>query len=105
MQWVEEFLGQLEGSLEWQSLGTISWRFVEDENWLLLAPSILEVVGGANDGETVYPFYSLDVSHLVEVFDEVPAMHWNTMHDEFSLEGKIDGEDAWVTFSIGPLRR
>ncbi len=25
------------------------------------------------------------------------------MNDEFSLEGKIDGDDAWITFSSGPF--
>lgn len=81
--------------------GTLSWRFVEDG--LLLAPTLVEIVGGAEDGEMVYPFFSLDVSHLVAVFDEVPNMHWNTMHDEFSLEGKIAGEDAWITFFRVPF--
>lgn len=91
MEWVETVLRQLDGSLECQSEGTISWRFIEDENCLLLAPSVIEIVGGAEDGETVYPFYSLAVSQLVQVFDELPDMHWDTMNDEFSLEGKIDG--------------
>jgi hypothetical protein len=103
MRWVEKFLDRLDQSLEWRSLGTMAWRFHEDERWLQISPRPLEVVGGADDGGTVYPFYSLNVSHLIEVFDGVPEMLWTTMNGEFSLEGKIDGNDAWITFHEAPL--
>src|SRR5689334_15216186 len=103
MRWVEKFLDRLDESLEWQSLGTISWRFLQEENWLQIAPSPLEVIGGADDGESVYPFYALHVAHLIEVFGEAPEMLWNTMTDEFNVEGKIDGSDAWITFFKSPF--
>lgn len=103
MGWVEKFLDQLDLSLEWQSLGTLAWRFYEDEGWLQIAPASLEVVGGADDGETVFPFFSLHVAKLIEVFDDVPDMLWTTMDGEFSLEGKIDGHDAWVTIHEAPF--
>src|SRR5450432_2352473 len=99
MRWFEKVLDQLEQSLEWMSPGALSWRFDEEENWLRLAPSVIEVVGGADDGESVYSFFSLDVSHLIEIFDELPEMIWNTMSNEFWVEGKVDGEDAWITLS------
>lgn len=103
MRWVEKFLDQLDVSLEWQSEGTLAWRFYEEEGWLQIAPCPLEVVGGADDGETVYPFYSLHVAELIEIFDAVPDMLWTTMNGEFSLEGKIDGDDAWITFYEAPF--
>jgi hypothetical protein len=103
MRWVEKVLDQLEQSLEWQSPGALSWRFHEDEHWLRLAPSVVELVGGADDGESVYPFFSLHLSYLIEIFDQLPEMIWNTMGNEFSLEGKINGEDAWITFSRDPF--
>ena len=103
MRWLEKVLDQLDQALEWQSPGAISWRFHEDENWLGLAPSVVELVGGADDGESVYSFFSLHLSHLIEIFDELPEMLWNTMTNEFSLEGKIDGEDAWITLSREPF--
>jgi hypothetical protein len=102
-QWMGKFLDQLDEALEWQSPGSISWRFQAEENWLRLAPSLVELVGGAHDGESVYPFYSLNISHLIAIFDELPEMSWNTMYDEFSMEGHIDGEDVWITFSREPL--
>ncbi len=103
MRWVDECLERLNEALELRSPGTISWRFHEDENWLRLGPSLVELVGGAEDGEPVYPFFSLHVSHLIEIFDELPEMLWDTMNNEFSLEGKIAGDDAWITFSSEPF--
>lgn len=103
MKWVETFLDRLDPALEWSSPGTLSWRFHKDENWLRLAPALVEIVGGADDGEPVYPFYSLHVSHLIEIFDDVPEMKWDTMNNEFSVEGQIHGDDAWITFSKEPF--
>lgn len=103
MRWVEKFLDQVEQALEWQSLGTISWRFHEPENWLRIAPCPIELIGGAEDGATAYPFFFLHLSNLIERFDELPEMFWDTMNNEFSLEGKIDGDDAWITFSRAPF--
>lgn len=103
MQWVETFLDKLGEALELKSPGTMSSRFNEVENWLLLAPSAVELFGGANDRESVYPFYSLHVSNLIEIFDEPPVMLWDTMNKEFSIEGKIDGDGAWITFSSEPF--
>lgn len=103
MRWVEKVLDQLDQSLEWQSLGTLSWRFHESEHWLRIAPCSVELVGGANDGEAVYPFFFLHLSNLIAIFDELPEMFWDTMNNEFSLEGQIGGEDAWITFSRVPF--
>ena len=103
MRWVEKFLDQLSEALEQRSPGTMSWRFHEDENWLRVAPALVELIGGADDGEPVFPFYSLHVSHLLEIFDELPEMLWDTMSNEFSVEGQIDGDDAWITFSQDPF--
>ena len=103
MEWVEKFLDKLGEALELQSLGTISWRFDEVENWLQVAPALVEIVGGADDGESVFPFFSLHVSHLIGIFDEPPEMLWDTMKNEFSVEGRIEGDDAWITFSREPF--
>ena len=51
----------------------------------------------------MYPFYSLHISHLIEIFDEPPELRWDTMNNEFSVEGRIDGDDVWVTFSREPF--
>ena len=56
MDLVEKFLDQLGEVIEMQSPGTISWRFIEIENWLLVAPCPIELVGGPDDGESIIPF-------------------------------------------------
>lgn len=103
MEWVDAFLDRLDEAVEWHSPGKLCCRYVPDEDRLLIAPAVLEMVGGADDGESVFPFFTLHVSHLIEVFDEFPEMMWNTMLNEFSIEGKIDGEEAWVTISREPF--
>jgi hypothetical protein len=103
MRWVEKFLDKLDEALEWQSPGTISRRFNEVENWLQLAPSPVELFRGADDGDSVYHFYSVHISRLIEIFDELPEILWNMMNNEFSVEGRIDGDDAWITFSKNPF--
>jgi hypothetical protein len=102
-RWVEKFLDRLDEALEWQSMGTLAWRFHPDDGWLQIAPCPFEVVGGADDGESVFPFFSLHVTHLIEIFDAMPEMQWNTMNGELSLEGKIGGSDAWVTLQQAPF--
>ncbi len=53
MRWVEKLFDQIDQSLEWQSRETMAWRFSEEDNGLTIAPCPLEVVGGADDGESV----------------------------------------------------
>lgn len=103
MTWVQKAIDQLDRALEWSSLGKMSWRYDEEDSCLTLAPALLEVVGGADDGEAVYPFYSLDVSAFGEVFDEPPTTMWAGMSNELSMEGVIDGNDAWIVFRREPF--
>ena len=103
MKWVQKALNQLDRALEWSSLGKISWRYAQEESCLTLAPALLEVVGGADDGEAVYPFYSLEVSAFGEVFDEPPSTLWNGMTNELSMEGRIGGDNAWIIFRREPF--
>ena len=103
MEWVDKVFDKLVEAFEMQSPGNITTRFIEVENWLRVAPSPVEVVGGVDDGQSIYPFYSLQMSVLVELFDEPPEIFWDTMSNELSVEGQIDGEDAWITFSSEPF--
>lgn len=103
MQWVDLFLEQLQGAIEGHAPGSISWRYNPEENELRVAPGLVELVGGAEDGETVFPTYGLDVSHVIQVFDEPPVVLWNTMDNELCMEGLIAGEEAWVIFSREPF--
>lgn len=103
MQWVDLFLEQLQGAIEGHAPGSISWRFNSDENELRIAPGLVELVGGAQDGETVFPTYWLDISQVIEVFDAPPQVHWNTLDNEICIEGLIAGEEAWIIFARDPF--
>lgn len=101
--WVERAVEHLQSCLEIESLGGVSWRFVEVEGLMIIAPSLLEMVGGRNDGEEIYSFFNLDVGELVEVFDEPPVIYWSTREQMVSLEGRIGGEDAWLQIRSLPF--
>jgi len=70
---------------------------------LIIAPVLAEIVGGAEDGEEVFPFFSMHLAALAQAFDALPEMSWDTMHDDLHVEGEIDGEDAWITIQKFPF--
>ena len=70
---------------------------------LIIAPALAEIVGGAEDGEAVFPFFSMHLAALAQAFDALPEMSWDTMYDELHVEGEIDGEDAWITIRKFPF--
>lgn len=101
--WLERLISQIEACLELGSLGGIDVRYNESEEQLIIAPDIAELVGGPDDGEEVFPFFSLHVTALLEVFEKHPEVTWHTMHDELWVEGRIDGQDAFVIFRRHPF--
>ena len=106
--WVEKLLEETDRFLEGHSPGPLEFRFVEAEGQLVIAPGLVEMVGGSEDGTEAYPFFSVHLSGLMELFDQPPEVLWTTMHDELHVdglhvEGKIDGQDAWVTFQKAPF--
>ena len=104
MHWYQELLDELDESVEWLSgLGQLSWRFVESENQLLLAPSVAEVVGGKDDGETVFPSYILHVSPIVELFTAPPEIAWDTSEGQLDIEGQYKEQDVLVSFRATPF--
>lgn len=102
-QWVEHFCALLGEFVELESPGTIEWRFVPREQQLVVAPGLLELVGGAEDGEVVYPYFVVHLRELAEEFDSPPSLEWNTMHDELWVSGEMDGEEAFVILRKEPF--
>ena len=101
--WIHRALDRLEACLELQSLGGISWRLTDDE-LLIVAPVRIEVVGGRDDGSDVFPLFVFDVGAFVEIFDEPPDVRWATgPMPSVSIEGKIDGEAAWIEVQAEPF--
>ncbi len=80
-------------------------RFSPEECQLIIAPALAEIVGGAEDGEEVFSFFSMHLAALTQAFDALPEMSWDTMHDDLHVEGEIDGEDDWTRSRGSRLRR
>jgi len=102
-QWVDVILDVLEGCIEGYSPGSFELQFSPVECQLIIAPVLAEIVGGAEDGEEVFPFFSTHLAALAQAFDALPEMSWDTMHDDLHVEGEIDGEDAWITIQKFPF--
>ena len=103
-QWVDAILDVLQGCIEGYGPGSFELRFSPGECRLIIAPVLDEIVGGAEDGEEVFPFFSMHLTELAQAFDALPEMSWDTMHDKLHVEGEIDGEDVWITIQKFPLK-
>jgi hypothetical protein len=101
--WIARAIERFDTCLELNSPGGMSWRFVEDDHLLIIAPSTIEMVGGRDDGESIFPSFHLDVGDLAGVFDEPPQISWSTREQTVSLEGKIAGKDAWIEVQSEPF--
>jgi len=49
-------------------------RFSPEECQLIIAPALAEIVGGADDGEAAFPFFSMHLAALAQAFDALPEM-------------------------------
>ncbi len=81
------------------------WLNEADEFWEVTVHSTpVELVGGAVDGEIVYPLFSLDLLGLSSCFDEVTDFRWHA-HDlspqasdgpHLTVEGVYQGHSVWL---------
>jgi len=92
--WTDKVLDQLETFLELASPGDFDTRLIEEDDHLLMAPDLVEMVGGPDDGAECYPFITVRLRELLELFDEVLGATWNTQHRELDVHGKIDGKNV-----------
>ena len=100
-RWIDGLLAKLESFVELQSPGSLDIRYGEGE--LVVAPDVLELVGGENDGDEVFAFFNVELNALMDEFDERPEVTWNTMHDELWVDGRIGGTAAFVIFRRNPF--
>ncbi len=68
-QWVDAILDVLEGCIEGYSPGSFELQFSPMECQLMVAPAMAEIVGRAEDGEEVFPFFSMHLAALAQTFD------------------------------------
>lgn len=101
-RWVDIALDHLNMCLELDALGGVAWRMAED-SMLVVAPSLVEMIGGSTDGEEVFSFFSFDICEFVKVFDKLPAINWSTRDASVMIEGKINGHEVLIDVRSQPF--
>ena len=86
---------------ESHSLGSFELRFSPEECQLIIAPAVPEMVGGAEDGEEVFPFFSIHLAELAKAFDALPMARWIMLQ---KLPFNDDVQPRWL-LEEGVLRR
>ena len=105
--WLSALVEEVAAYLEAHSaLGGLGWRYQDGEDLLELVvyPTSVQLVGGAEDGTIVMPGFSLDVLALSAVFERVTALSWQAHAwgpddadgPHCSLEGTYHGHAVWL---------
>ncbi len=103
--WLDALLEAVGACMEADSpMGPLGWRYGEEAGFweIVVYPTQVELVGGADDGAVVWPGFSVDLEQLRSVFDSVTAMGWNALglHDPDSpyvyVEGIYDGHEVFL---------
>ena len=77
--WMENLVEVISECVEAQSpMGPLGYRYLaQGDPWeLMVYPTPVELVGGADDGAVVNPGFSLDLQALLAHFDRVEAFQW-----------------------------
>ena len=107
--WLEGFANDAARSmLDSEMIAPIGCHYHYNENrneWeVTVFISATEVVGGARDGMLVPCCVQLNVSHVIELFAEMPTVHWQSgpiqeddeVHQHVSFEGRVHGHNVWL---------
>jgi hypothetical protein len=111
--WMENLVEVISECVEAQSpMGPLGYRYLAqgDPCELLIYPTPVELVGGAEDGAVVIPGFSLDLHVLLAHFDQVEACQWSPHglgpYDPdgpcVSIEGLYQGHDVWLRVLAEP---
>jgi len=110
-KWMEELQEQVANCWEWHSPALqVTFRFVkpgkDDDFWEVWAfPAVQEIVGGKDDGETVWSGFNFDVLRFLQGF-EPEAVAINTRQparpSELTFEGKFRGQDVFLHVCLEP---
>jgi hypothetical protein len=110
-KWLEEFQEKVANCWQWHSPALkINFDFIKPEQdgdcWEIWAyPSVQEIVGGKEDGETVWSGFSFDVLAFMTDFEPVAvAISTRLLNDptELSFEGKFRGQDVFLHLCLEP---
>jgi hypothetical protein len=110
-KWLEEFQEKIANCWQWHSPALkINFDYIqpeqEDDCWEIWAyPSVQEIVGGKEDGETVWSGFSFDVLAFMTDFEPVAvAICTRQLNDptELSFEGKFRGQEVFLHLCLEP---
>ena len=111
--WMENLVEIISACIEAQSpMGPLGYRYLgQDAHWeLMVYPTPVELVGGADDGAVVIPGFSLELHILLTHFDRVEAFQWypcglgpyDLEGSCISIEGCYQGHDVWLRLLAEP---
>jgi hypothetical protein len=93
-------------------MGPLGFRYLEEDahGELVVYPTPVELVGGAEDGTVVVPGFALDLHALLAAFEHVTALQWcahgfgpsDPDGPCVSLEGIYQGHEVWLRVLAEP---
>jgi hypothetical protein len=110
-KWLEELQEKVANSWEWHSPALqISFRYAqpdqEDDFWEIWAyPAVQEIVGGKEDGETVWSGFNFDVLEFLNEFEPEALAISTRQHVhpcELTFEGKFRGKGVFLHLCLEP---
>jgi hypothetical protein len=111
MKWLEELQGKVADCWEWQAPALqIGFRYTkpdkDEDFWEVWAyPTLQEIVGGKEDGETVWSGFDFDVLGFLKEF-EAEALDISTGQQarpsEVTIEGKFRGQYVFLHLCLEP---
>jgi hypothetical protein len=114
-EWLEDLLGAICETCVNAVKGRMSglscrWAGPEDNTWgawlLVVAPSVIEIVGGKEDGETGFDFVDVDLLELPKCLEEVESFDYDPDYGEkphLTLVGTKGGRDVVVEIYFEPF--
>ena len=110
-KWLDELQEKVANCWEWHSPALqIGFRYARpdqaDDSWEIWAyPAVQEIVGGREDGETVWSGFNFDVLEFLKDFepDAVGLSTRQYVHpSELSFEGKFHGKGVFLHLCLEP---
>jgi hypothetical protein len=110
-KWLEEFQAKVAECWEWHSPALkIGFRYTtpdqgEDFGEIWAYPAVQEILGGKEDGETVWSGFNFDVLEFLTAFEpEAVAIstHQHVHAPELTFEGRFRGQDVFLHVCLEP---
>src|SRR3954470_20259028 len=110
-QWLEELQAKVANCWEWHSPALrIRFRYAQpdqaDDLWEIWAfPAVQEIVGGKEDGETVWSGFTFDIMPFLQGWEPAAVAIRTRQHShppELTVEGKFQGNGVLLHLCLAP---